>query len=54
MKKFDYAITPRSQEETWKHSCSWCDKDGQYKVYNVKAEWMDYACEEHYQEHFRR
>lgn len=54
MKKPDIVITPKGQEETWQHKCSWCDADAKYKVYNTKAEHMDYACEKHYQQHFRK
>lgn len=56
MKQVDIAITPKGIGENWERSCSWCEsneKNATYKIYNTKAEWMDYACEKHYQEHFK-
>lgn len=38
-------------------SCCWCEvnnKNAVYQCYAVVWDWMDYACEKHYQEYFNK
>jgi len=52
MKKADFCITPMSLGEK---SCNWCESNAKiatYKIWTESIQWMDYACEEHYQKYF--